>query len=888
MMRTELLNAVLPRLLNDYGFKENGRWLQEGRCPQCGKKALFAHADSPWTLRCGRENKCGAQWHIKDLYPDFFESWSDRYPATESHPTAAADAYLENARGFPLARLKGCYTQEQHYDSRLRAGSATVRFALPGGSWWERIIDRPERFGRKANFAYGKSYHGHWWQLPGGLEAGDELWLAEGIFDAIALELAGKPARSLMSCNNYPAKALATLREHCQAQGRTPPTLIWALDDGPAGQRYMQQWHERARKEGWDSRAAFVPDQGGRKMDWNEAHLRGRLGEKDFEEYRYQGDLLLAESPSEKGLLIYNRKGRREFHFGHQDRLYWFSLDLDKFNKAMQALESADDGRSPKELRDEALVNSNSVQQIANCYPYPLYYQANKLTDEAWYYYRVTFPHGGKAVKNTFTAGQLNGASTFKERLRAMAPGSSFSGTTFQLDRILEETLYNIKVVETIPFVGYSAEHGAYIFGDLAVKDGKTYALNDEDYFDLDNGKLALKTLNHSLGLQINGNTAELRTDWPGLIWQCYGPKGIVALTFWAGSLLAEQIRAFHKQFPFLEMSGEGGTGKSTLIEFLWKLMGRTGHEGIDPSKSSLAGRTRHLTQVSNLPVVLIESDRGEDTARGKSFDFEELKPLFNGRIGRSIGVKNAGNDTYDPPFRGTVVIEQNAPVDGKPQVLSRIVQMTFDKSRHSPENKLAADTLAQMRVEEVSGFALAIARREADILQQVKETLPGYVKSLLKLPEVREVRIAETHGLMMALLDAIGPSIALGHDQKAETLALLAQLAIARQKAIADDHPHVTQFWEMFDYLDRRPLSNGDRIELDHSRNADEVAINLVEFEATATRHGLHLPTTMHELKKLLRASRRRRFVEASRSVNSITGKGTTRCWVFKQEKDA
>jgi len=67
-------------------------------------------------------------------------------------------------------------------------------------------------------------------------------------------------------------------------------------------------------------------------------------------------------------------------------------------------------------------------------------------------------------------------------------------------------------------------------------------------------------------------------------------------------------VRITDKSYPFLELIGEAGSGKSTLIEFLWKLLGRDDYEGTDPTKSTLAGRTRTFGQVGNLPMVLIEA----------------------------------------------------------------------------------------------------------------------------------------------------------------------------------------------------------------------------------------------------------------------------------------
>ncbi len=65
------------------------------------------------------------------------------------------------------------------------------------------------------------------------------------------------------------------------------------------------------------------------------------------------------------------------------------------------------------EARKIALKESGAVKEIANCNPVPLYYIRNNDTDEAWYYFRVTFPDGA-TVKNTFTSGQLTSASEFK------------------------------------------------------------------------------------------------------------------------------------------------------------------------------------------------------------------------------------------------------------------------------------------------------------------------------------------------------------------------------------------------------------------------------------------------------------------------------------------
>ncbi|MGQ0516780.1 hypothetical protein ACT453_40080, partial [Bacillus sp. D-CC] len=87
------------------------------------------------------------------------------YKPFPENPHAAADAYLVNARGFDVSKLKGTYTQELFRNDRKYPDliTATVRFKLAEGVFWERFIDRPERFGRqKANFmGHYKVYLNH-------------------------------------------------------------------------------------------------------------------------------------------------------------------------------------------------------------------------------------------------------------------------------------------------------------------------------------------------------------------------------------------------------------------------------------------------------------------------------------------------------------------------------------------------------------------------------------------------------------------------------------------------------------------------------------------------------------------------------------------------------
>lgn len=900
-MHEALRADILRRLKTDFDGLERGTFLRRIRCPSCGKREAFVGTDSPWMVKCGRESKCGDQHHVKELFPDLFDSWTERYARTDTQSgeratgTEVADAYMAFGRGFDLDKIRGWYTQETYWDYERNISSATVRFRINDRDYWERLIDKPQRFGKKkAHFNPGASFKGSAWVPPGlDLSQGSEIWIVEGIFDAIALYHAGIAAVAAFSCNNYPAQFFTQLKAARDEAGEAMPRIIWALDGDAAGTGYIRKFANIARAEGLKVGAAVIPQEGKHKRDWNDAWQRGELvndeGELTVGEFLYQGDLVIARSAQEKATRMYNHTGRREFPFGFNNRLFWFKLNMEEYQKAINELQDSSEALTEQEIRDRALEQCNAVVEIANCYITFLYYLANKVTDESWYYSRVDFPHDGHPVKNTFSGGQLASASEFKKRLLSIAPGAVWTGSSQQLDRLLKQQISGIKTVETVDFIGYSRDHETWVFPELAVHAGQVHELNNEDYFDI--GRMSVKTLSESVSLTINRNLAEYRTGWAQDLANCFGPKGIVALAFWLGSLFAEQIRRAQKSFPFIEIVGEAGSGKSTLIEFLWKLVGRQDYEGFDPSKATLAARARNFAQVSNLPVVLIESDRDQDAgAKQKQFDWDELKTAYNGRSVRARGQKNGGNDTYEPPFRGAIVISQNADVNASDAVLQRIVHLKITREGHSPMTRALAEKLERTPMDQVSGFVLQATTRESTIMRLVTERAPVYEKALAELPEIRIHRIAKNHGQIMALIDALGPDgLKLLPDSFLEPARELVQkMAVERQAAVNADHPMVQEFWEAFDYIEGL---NGTATLNHYGDDSQLIAVNLKHFEQVCAEHKLRIPP-VSELKRHLKTSRVRKFIEASRTVNSklrsdpnILSSRSVRCWIFEKE---
>jgi len=683
-----------------------------------------------------------------------------------------------------------------------------------------------------------------------------------------------------MSCNNFPEKSLQELATQCTGER---PVLVWALDADQGARRYTRKWAKKAVAMGWNCRAAQILQPPKGKMDWNELHQRNQLDDRARDEALYYGDLLLAKSPGDKALIMYRRRERKEFPFEFGQRLYWFNLDLGKYDKAFNMLRENEQALSEEQIREQALKDSGVVVEVANCHPQPLYFQANRVTDESWYYFRIEFPHIGKPVKNTFTGGQLASASEFKKRLLSIAAGAMWTGSSNQLDRFIRDQLSVIKTVETVDFIGYAKEHGCWIFGNLAVKDGNVITLNDDDYFDMD--RVSIKSLSRSLALNISPAPDAYRNDWLPVLWEVYGHRGLIALAFWFGTLFVEQIRNRYKSFPFLEMVGQHGAGKTTLVKFLWKLLGRADYEGFNPSTSTNVARYRNFVQVSSLPVVLVEGDSDEDT-KAKRFNWEDLKSAYNGNAIRSLGVKTAGNETYEPPFRASIVIEQNQPVNASQAILSRIVHMHFDQSGHTPETYQIAKRLEGWPIEELSHFILLATSKEQNIMDLIVQRLPFYEEKFQANPKIREFRISLNHAMIMSLIDALALVVPVTDTMRNTAFAELITMAEERQEAINDDHPVVQEFWDVYEYLN----DNEGEPRLNHSRDDGLIAINLNHFYERA-EHARQKLAPISELKRHLKTSRKRPFIEQRAVCSRIFTEGytsgrTVRCWVFRNSK--
>jgi len=790
-MKTELIT----RLCADHGFRIEGAHLRKGRCPECGKSELWTEAERPWMLFCARLNKCGARIPVKTLYPELFNRFGQDYPPTRQEPDATSRAYLRSRGIEPDALPPGVFVQGSRgveVEEGKWTDFPTVKFALEGGAACHRLIDYQ---GKDKNRFEG-SYKGRVWCLPG-FEATGEVWLTEGILDALSLIQAGKAAVSVISAGHVPQDWLNTL-VHRRVR------LVLALDNDKAGHNGSEKLAEACRLLNLEHRLAF-PLEG---KDWNDLLLFGDLApdriETTLSEAFWRGELAQAGS-AEAYYQVWS--ARRSGSLFEYQGCYW------RGRKSKDELEV-------RKLSDFTLT--------------PVFALQRKLgADKYEHTLRVRVRSQRREQEISLEPRQMTNQRDFKAALWGLAM-VNWIGRQDDLDLVIEQLQYaKPTVVQEINVVGYDRDSNCYLFPDCAYgPDGKRFFPDAHGFINANGKRFFInvsddeKTIPPEDGL----SPGELIR----MLLAAYGDISLAALGFYTASLFAEQfsMRPASRYFPFLSFYGPPGTGKSALVDLLNRMLGRAVDEGLSIEEVDTAkGTTRLMGSVSNLPIAILEMDK----AKAKRFSMNRLLTLYNRAPLQTRANRSNDLTVNTVRFRGTLAFAQNVEQFSGEAQKGRVVSLLFKKEAQGPETLKALLRLQNLPPGQLANYRHAVLSQRGEFQKVFFERFKHYT-TYFQAEGIDNTRVAGNHAVVLAGAHAALHAFLPGGDAQ-DAIVRLADYLLTRARdkmaSLNDETDYLSLFFETVSRLIVR-----DKI-ANHCQHGHEVWLNMGEVkEAFDTEH--------------------------------------------------
>ena len=889
---------IREELLSDpqFNFKREGKFLRHGICPDCKDKSVYVNLDLPGRIACDHVNNCGYSEKTTERYKYIFENLSEKYPATDTDPHRTARHYLSDNRGFDPKYTEGIFTQEYKKLSDGEAG-ATIRIKIDDTCFWERLIDNKsiDKNEKRAKNRIIGPFKSKCWQHPKlKVEKNDAIWITEAIFKSLALMHVGCKSIACLSAGNRP-------RDFFNAHKGKGIHWIIALDNDTAGIKYAEKHAEYldSLKEKYYfafTRTSFA--------DWDDEFRKGLLDEKYLNDSIGRGFYQMANSVLEKAFYYFCQTKRPYFIVNFKKGMHRCEIDKEKFQEEY-------DGKFPypnpkkggwfieRNKRNQLFAAFNSfskVTEFATCLPTFRYIEEDGVNPESLFNFMIEH-HNGNPNKEVTLAGEDTISHTsLNNAFARLSRGARFQCTRTDF-KVLHDLWFKHQstFVRTINHIGYEPDSRMYIFKDYAIWNGREIQIDPLNFFD--NGEEKIKSTLTQVNIK---KYDKLNLDWINAYKNCSSQNGIALLAWWIGSIFAVQIRKKYGKWPFFEYSGERGAGKSEQISFLWKCMGRTegesgDYEGFDPSSDTAVAAYDQMGQVGNLPTVLLEGDHNPANdnkvkTNNRKLNFESLKRAFNGGAIRSRGTKNRSLNTEVSMFLSTILISQNATVEGSKALLSRIIHCHATTKHFSEAGEKLSRHLQELTVKEVGGFLPYCLKKEKQLLAKFDSLYTKLHEEFSVHRGTIESRLRETHAMVSAwgyLLCDIFPGF---NQQDADTLKKhLVERMFDRQDRLVSDNPLIVQFWDQYEYINfqREKVKGIDMAVqiLNHHNDPTLIAINFADFQSKANRYGVdRLPLSI--LKPLLKNNTMNPFVKVA-SVRSAITKEVLRCWIFNNNID-
>lgn len=239
-----------------------------------------------------------------------------------------------------------------------------------------------------------------------------------------------------------------------------------------------------------------------------------------------------------------------------------------------------------------------------------------------------------------------------------------------------------------------------------------------------------------------------------------FGARGVVVMAWWLGAAHAARIREDQNSFPFLQIVGAAGSGKSLLVDYLQKLNGQAPYAH-SLNHASQAARLRTFANAGQ-QIVICENYGESD----HSVDWDELKQLYSKG---DFSIRSGEVMPERHTFKGALTITANQPLQCSDAVTSRMVIVNLsDDNQHA--TKVRPEALNDLNADQANAFGITVAQSEDWIASTLLVQVPAYQGQLIsKYGENLNRRTALNCAQMFALLDLLSTLLSIPDDLRIE-----------------------------------------------------------------------------------------------------------------------
>ncbi|MCB9298845.1 MAG: hypothetical protein H6559_37855 [Lewinellaceae bacterium] len=390
----------------------------------------------------------------------------------------------------------------------------------------------------------------------------------------------------------------------------------------------------------------------------------------------------------------------------------------------------------------------------------------------------------------------------------------SFTSAQFS---IIKEYLYQYEeTAEEITVLGYQPETGYYAFAN-GVFDGKDFyqaneygivKIRDHRYylpaFSIVNEDAEREYHNERKFVYEHGKTSF--QAWANQLVKVFGDNAKIGICFLVAAAFRDIVFAHANCFPLLFLFGPKGTGKTTFRQAMKRIFGNYGPNdaiGLE-SASSSKGFARKLAQIRNGMEAFEEYKNKIDRQL-----IGMLKNVYDG-IGYERAQSSNDNRTHATLVNSAVILGGQEMPTKENALFSRVVMLTFDRTKFDEQERQAFGELEEMIAEGMGNVLLEILQHRETVSKEFYRQFSKIYSQLRRDPDTQHMdeRTLTNTAALLAPFSALCSSLKFPFTY--EEIVSNFKGRIKAQHSQMTKTNEVNQFWQVFEALEGKSIYGG------------------------------------------------------------------------------